>query len=340
MPRQTRLDAPGVLHHVRGRGIEGISIFRSDEDREDFLTRLGALCEGEALSVHAWALLDNHFHLLIRTGKQRISEGMRKLLTGYVVRFNRRYGRYGHLFQNRYKSILCEEDPYLLELTRYIHLNPVRAGVVKRMRGLAAYPWTGHAVILGRVKREWQDVDTVLAYFGKRRKEAIRKYERYVAEGVGMGKRPELVGGGLTRSMGGWSEVLSLRRKGERKAWDERILGSGEFVERVVEEAEEGMKETLRWRKRVMDLKRLLKEVAKREGLGEEEMKGRSRREPVVRARKIFSQVAVRKLGDTGASVVRFLRMTMWKVNRMANLEEITGLPEWDKLFAFAPTFP
>ena len=131
MPRQARLDAPGALHHVMGRGIEGVSIFRSDEDREDFLTRLGALCEAEALSVHAWALLDNHFHLLIRTGKQRISEGMRKLLTGYVVRFNRRYGRYGHLFQNRYKSILCEEDPYLLELTRYIHLNPVRAGVAR-----------------------------------------------------------------------------------------------------------------------------------------------------------------------------------------------------------------
>ena len=331
MPRQARLDAPGALHHVMGRGIEGVSIFRSDEDREDFLTRLGALCEAEALSVHAWALLDNHFHLLIRTGKQRISEGMRKLLTGYVVRFNRRYGRYGHLFQNRYKSILCEEDPYLLELTRYIHLNPVRAGVVKRMRGLAAYPWTGHAVILGRVKREWQDVDTVLAYFGKRRKEATRKYERYVAEGVGMGRRPELVGGGLIRSMGGWSEVVSLRRKGEREASDERILGGGKFVERVVEESEEGMKETLRWRKRVMDLKTLLKEVVKREGLEEAEIRGRSRREPVVRGRKVFCQVAVRKLGYTGASVARFLGMTTSSVNRMARLEEMTELDAWEK---------
>jgi len=316
---------------VIGRGMEGISIFRSDEDREDFLRRLGALCEGELLSVHAWALLDNHFHLLIRTGKQRISEGMRKLLTGYVVNFNRRYGRYGHLFQNRYKSILCEEDPYLLELTRYIHLNPIRAGVVKTMRGLAAYPWTGHGVILGRVKREWQDVGTVLACFGKRRKEVIRKYESYVAEGVGMGKRPELVGGGMTRSMGAWSEVVSLRRKGEREAWDERILGSGEFVERVVEESEEGMKETLRRRKRVKDLPALLREVAKREELGEEEMMGRSRREPAVRGRKIFCQVAVRKLGYTGASVARFLGMTTSSVNRMARLEEMTELDAWDK---------
>ena len=331
MPRQARLDAPGALHHVMGRGVEGISIFRKDEDREDFLTRLGALCEGEALSVHAWALLDNHFHLLIRTGKQSISESMRKLLTGYVVNFNRRHGRYGHLFQNRYKSILCEEDPYLLELTRYIHLNPVRTGVVKTMRGLAAYPWTGHAVVVGRVKRKWQDVDTVLLYFGKKRKKARRKYERYVAEGVKMGNRPELVGGGLTRSMGGWSEVVSLRRKGEREAWDERILGSGKFVKRVVEGAEEGMRETLRWRKRVMDLKRLLREVAKREGLEEEEMMGRSRREAVVRGRKILCQVAVRKLGYTGASVARFLGMTTSSVNRMARLEQMSELDAWDK---------
>ena len=331
MPRQARLDAPGALHHVMGRGIEGISIFRSDEDREDFLTRLGSLCEGKSLSVYAWALLDNHFHLLIRTRKQRISEAMRKLLTGYVVRFNRRYGRYGHLFQNRYKSILCEEDPYLLELTRYIHLNLIRVGVVKTVRQLATYPWTGHAVILGRVKREWQDVDTVLAYFGKRRKEAMKRYERYVAEGMGMGRRPDLVGGGLTRSMGGWSEVLSSRRKGEKEASDERILGSGKFVERVVKKAEERMKETLRWRKRVMDLKTLLKRVAKREGLEEEEVKGRSRQESVVRGRKVFCQVAVRKLGYTGASVARFLGMTTSSVNRMARLEEMTELDAWDK---------
>ena len=201
----------------------------------------------------------------------------------------------------------------------------------RTMRGLAAYPWTGHAVILRRVKREWQDVGTVLGYFGKRRKEAMRKYERYVAEGAGMGKRPELVGGGLTRSMGGWSEVLSLRRKGERESWDERILGGGKFVERMVEEAEEGMKETLRWRKRVMDLKTLLREVVKREGLEEEEVRGRSRRKPVVKGRKVFCQVAVRKLGYTGASVARFLGMTTSSVNRMARLEEMTELDTWNK---------
>ena len=130
MPRQPRLDAPGALHHVMGRGIERTTIFRADRDREDFLNRLADLCLDGNLHVYAWCLLSNHFHLLVRTGRQPISGSMRKLLTGYVVNFNLRHKRHGHLFQNRYKSIICEDDPYLLELTRYIHLNPVRAGMV------------------------------------------------------------------------------------------------------------------------------------------------------------------------------------------------------------------
>ena len=125
MPRQARLDAPGTLHHVMGRGIEKTTIFRNEEDRIDFLNRVALLCQEETWKVYAFALIANHFHLLIRTGRQSLSYSMRKLLTGYVVNYNRRYKRYGHLFQNRYKSIICEDDPYLLELTRYIHLNPL-----------------------------------------------------------------------------------------------------------------------------------------------------------------------------------------------------------------------
>jgi REP element-mobilizing transposase RayT len=136
MPRQPRLDAPGTFHHVIGRGIEGTKIFRNRGDREDFLDRLGKLCEAKALSVYAWALLGTHFHLLARSGNQSLSHSMSRLLTGYVVNFNRRHKRYGHLFQNRYKSILCEEDPYLLELARYIHLNPLRAGGCEEFGGV------------------------------------------------------------------------------------------------------------------------------------------------------------------------------------------------------------
>ena len=203
MPRQPRLDAPGTLHHVMGRGIEGIKIFNNRKDREDFLKRLADLCDADALSVYAWALMSNHYHLLLRTGNQLLSNSMRKLLTGYVVNYNRRHKRYGHLFQNRYKSIICEDDPYLLELTRYIHLNPVRAGIVKNLKELKGYQWSGHSAIIGSVKRKWQDRDTVLAYFGKRQKRAIEIYEDFVGQGIEAGIRPDLVGGGLIRSYGG-----------------------------------------------------------------------------------------------------------------------------------------
>jgi putative transposase len=130
MPIQARLDAPGVLHHVMARGIERTKIFRNRKDREDFLSRLEERVRAGGWLVYAWALMPNYIHLLVRTGLQPLSTNMRKVMTGYVVNFNRRHKRFGHLFQNRYKSIVCEEEAYLLVLTRCIHLNPLRGGVV------------------------------------------------------------------------------------------------------------------------------------------------------------------------------------------------------------------
>jgi hypothetical protein len=270
--------------------------------------------------------MDRHFHLLVRSGNQSLAQSMRKLLTGYVVNFNHRHKRCGHLFQNRYKSIVCEEDPYLLELTRYIHLNPLRARIVKNLRGLDRYPWTGHAAIVGRGKRPWQDDKAVLAYFGKRREQAVARYEKYMEEGVGMGKKPDLVGGGLIRSMGGWSEVISLRRRGDQVASDERILGGGEFVEELLSRAEERVKETLRLKARVPDLASLAEKVAKRGRIKVTELRGGSRRREVVRGRRLLSQLAVKRFGYSGASVARFLGVTTSLVNRMAKSGEPSDL--------------
>jgi len=317
MPRQARLDAPGTLHHVMARGIEGTNIFRTDGDRSDFLDRLAAQCEADALKVYAWALIPNHFHLLVQTGNRPLYASMRKILTGYVVRFNRRHHRQGHLFQNRYKSIVCEEDPYLLELTCYIHLNPLRAGIVRTIRELERFPWSGHSAIMGTVKRKWQDTGEILRYFGKGRK-AVSRYAAFVEEGISQGQREDLVGGGLLRSVGGWSEVVSMRKRGQGIASDERILGSDKFVERVIAETERQERETLRLRRRVPELSALLKEVAYREGLDEEELKKVRRGRKVSAAIKVFCQMAVKKYGHTGANVARFLGVTTSLVNRYA----------------------
>ncbi|MBK5102523.1 MAG: transposase, partial [Desulfobacteraceae bacterium] len=140
MPRLARLDAPGVLHHVMGRGIERRKIFLNDEDRDDFIGRLAVTVEKEAMGIYAWSLLPNHFHLLCATKNQPLAASMRKILTGYAVNFNKRHRRHGHLFQNRYKSIVCQGDRYLKELVRYIHLNLLRAGVVRDIHGLSRSP--------------------------------------------------------------------------------------------------------------------------------------------------------------------------------------------------------
>ncbi len=165
MPRQSRLDFSGALHHIMGRGIERRAIFAGDEDRDDFLARLETLVKKESLFVYAWALMPNHFHLLVRTTKTPLSHAMRKLMSGYAGYFNRHHRRVGHVFQNRFKSILCEEETYFLELVRYIHLNPVRAGLVKSMDGLGRSShgtFCSYGEICSAMARQGRSVKAVL----------------------------------------------------------------------------------------------------------------------------------------------------------------------------------
>jgi len=242
MPRKSRIDAPGALHHIIARGINRKEIFRDDKDRDNFLERLGDILAETQTSCFAWALIPNHFHLLLKTSETPISKVMRRLLTGYAVSFNRRHRRYGHLFQNRYKSILCQEDTYLLELVRYIHLNPLRAGIVNDLKSLDRYPYCGHAMILKKRKHSWQNTEYVLSLYAEKVSLARRRYREFVKKGISHGKRPDLVGGGLIRSQGGWSAVKALRKAEAYMKGDERILGNGDFVEKTLAQAEERLK--------------------------------------------------------------------------------------------------
>jgi len=155
MPRRPRLDISGALHQIMVRGVDRVDIFLDDEDRHGFLKKLGELIVNSKSQVYAWTLMTNHVHILYKSGEKGISYVMRRLLTWFAIYFNRRYKRSGHLFENRYKSILCEEEQYLLELVRYIHLNPVRAGLVSTLRELDRYPWCGHAVLVGSMSMGW-----------------------------------------------------------------------------------------------------------------------------------------------------------------------------------------
>ena len=165
MPRKSRIDAPGSLHHIIVRGIERGVIFLDEGDCRNFLSRLSSLVKETGTSCCAWALIPNHFHLLLKTGRIPIAQIMRRLLTGYALFHNRRHARAGHLFQNRYKSILCQEDAYFLELVRYIHLNPLRSGIVSTIDKLDRFPYCGHGAIVGKQPNDWQDAQSVLALF-------------------------------------------------------------------------------------------------------------------------------------------------------------------------------
>lgn len=323
MPRAARLDAPGALHHVMVRGIEQGLLFRDDRDRAVFVARLAHVVHRTGLSVFAWALLPNHLHLLVRTPsipdgrpyRPILPTAMRQLLTGYAGTFNRRHKRVGHLVQNRYRSTLVEEEAYLLELVRYIHLNPLRAGVVRDLASLARYPWSGHSAILGHVVRSWQATTEVLGRFGTMRRTASRQYRAFVAAGVPQGRRPEFQGGGLRRSAGNWRAVAMLRRGRESWAADERILGSGPFVEAVLRESAPS-RTTLTQPQALAALPGLLERCAQLWGVGLAELQHGSRRRRVAQARAVAASLAVVDLGLPAAVVARELAVTPAAVRR------------------------
>ena len=316
MPRKSRIDAPGALHHIIAKGIEGRRIFENNEDRGNFLARLADILKETKTVCYAWALIPNHFHLLLRTGTFPISTGMRRLLTGHALWYNRRHGRGGHLFQNRYKSILCQEDVYFLELVRYIHLNPLRAKLLPGLSRLDTYKYCGHSVLMGKVKNDWQDTDKVLRLFAKKTGSARRAYRVFVEKGIGQGKRSDLTGGGLVRSAGGWAGVLALRGAKIFQNSDERILGDGDFVDSVLTAANEAMERRYYLQSSGFNLGMVAARVAKELGMRPEDVWAAGRYRHLVEARSLLCYWAVRELGVSMASLARKLEISVPAVSK------------------------
>jgi REP element-mobilizing transposase RayT len=330
MPRHARLDAPGVVHHVIIRGIERRKIFLDDEDQDDLLDRIGLLFPKTHTLCYAWALLPNHAHFLLRTGEVPLATVMRRLLTGYAVRFNRRHRRHGQLFQNRYKSIICQEDVYLRELVRYIHLNPLRVKLVSDVGDLSEYGYCGHGALLGKRRREWQETEFVLSYFGGSLREARSMYVNYMEEGAEQGRRPELVGGGLIRSLGGWEEVKRVRLTGQdRVKGDERILGSDDFVDEVLSLAEEKYARHYELKRLGYTLKKVQGRVAELYGIDEKEIATPGRQKKRAEARSVLFYWAVRELGLNGTFLARRFGMSqpgvVYAVKRGERIAEEKG---------------
>lgn len=221
---------------------------------------------------------------------------MRRLLTGYAIYFNLRHKRSGHLFQNRYKSIVCEEEAYLLELVRYIHLNPLRAGLVKDTESLDRYPWSGHSVIMGKASFEGQIVDEVLSLFSKVKRAAMKRYRIFVADGAALGKRDDLGGG--RRITKGMSEG-----QGE-EPYDQRVLGCGEFVEELRARREfESMFLC------PVSIEEIVKKVSHYFNIVPQELRLKTRALKIVDARSVICYLAVRQTGYSGVEVGRYVNL-------------------------------
>ena len=270
MPRHARVHAEGLLYHVLARGNDGQKIFLSQSDYQAFIEALRTVRQRYPFSLYAYVLMSNHFHLLLEVHRFPTARILQSLLTGYVRHFNKIHHRRGHLFEGRYKAIVCDRDSYLLELVRYIHLNPVRAAMVKRP---SEWQWSGHGEYLGKEKRGLIDSGPVM---GELR--TASRYEAFIRDGAKVNYRAE------------W-------HPGDGAPF----LGPERFVKKI---AKETIPPPV---SRCASLKSLLKNVAAKSGLSAEVLLRKGRRASVVNARDQFIREAVLKQGYLASQVADFL---------------------------------
>ena len=294
MPRNARIDIPGLLQHVIVRGVARNDIFLDDQDREEFVRRLSALLADTSTRCFAWTLLNNHFHLLLMPTEQPLARLMRRLLTGYAVVFNLRYKRSGNLFQKRYKSIVFDADNYLLELVRYIHLNPIRAGMVASLEALSSFRWSGHRQLLGTGADQLVCADHVLSLFARREKEAVARYLDFLADGLRGDAGGQLSGGGRRVS-----RLLNSTLADEDR-YDDRILGGGEFVDRVLEAFGREKEKTL-------PLEEVVNRIAGYCDVRPEDLRRPCRQAEVFGAKALICYWATRRCRIPGIEVVNYL---------------------------------
>jgi putative transposase len=211
MARPLRIEYPGAFYHITARGNEQRDIFRDDKDRERFLGYLETAVGRYKAVIHVYCLMSNHYHLLLSTPEGNLSQIMRHINGGYTTWFNKRHNRCGHLFQGRYKAILVDADPYAGELSRYIHLNPVRAGMVTQPE---QYQWSSYVAYIGKAKTpRWLTTDWLLQYFGQTTAAAKKAYVFFVNAAVGKEEEDPLKEATSTLILGKSEFIDDIREK-------------------------------------------------------------------------------------------------------------------------------
>ncbi len=327
MARSNRLDWKSAVHHVMARGIEKRTIFKDDIDKAQFVSRIEKCVAETGISIYAWALMPNHIHLLIQTRNMPLSKFMQKLLTGHANYFNKKYDRVGHLFQNRYKSILIQAEVYLLKLIRYIHINPLEGGLVSDYKMLKMYPWTGHPGLIYPGYYPWQDTAKVLNTFSGNKTNKIEQYIHLIEEPEETiyqdGRFDE--GSFLLGANG----LLSLEdSEEEMRGYSQyRLLGDLDFARRIYRKVSCSKKDHLRDRKYEHEsIARIFDFVESKWGIGRRAITSKGRTRSLSRVREFISYTLVNVLGMSLVDSSRILNLSCQGVHAAAERFQ----PEYD----------
>ncbi|MCK4671217.1 MAG: transposase [Candidatus Aegiribacteria sp.] len=330
MPRTNRLDWKNAVNHVIVRGIEKGSIFKDDRDRKRFISRLEKCIDQTGITVYAWALMPNHVHFLTRTGDIPLAKFMQKLLTGHANYFNHKYDRAGHLFQNRYRSILVQADRYLLKLIRYIHLNPLKAGIVTSLEELGRYPWTGHIGILFEGLYPWQASEEVLDLISGHRDEKITQYNKFIKEdeSIPILSDSELIEGSYLLGSKGLLSLEEVREQKKSSYIQHRILGDIDFARHIYARIKDQQGSFLRKREHEHEIiDKLLEFIKEYWGVSHTTLTSKGRSRASSRAREFMSYALVNQLGmslvDTGKILNLSAQGVLSAARRFRSTEEL-----------------
>lgn len=302
MARSLRLEFEGAFYHITSRGNLRDRIFFDDKDREKFLDILRRTKERYGYLLHAYALMENHYHLFLETPKANISQIMQNINTSYTVYINKRHKRFGHLFQGRFKGIIVDKETYLIVLSRYIHLNPVRARMVESPED---YRWTSYREYIGacKGKESMVDIAETLSYFSKTKYAAMKAYKEFVLEGIGERNNPmdDMVAGVL---LGSEMFVAQIRRMLQRRKPDEEIPQLKKLQE-------------------IIPVEKVIKGCCKYYGKKEEELrkgKGKRERQAAIYVSKIMSNAKNTEIGRyfgiQGSTVSEALKRVETRIKR------------------------
>jgi len=294
------------------RGIDGIDIFSDDEDRFQFLQYIHVYVIPAEIRCYAWALMPNHYHLVIRSSDRELAIMMKPLNSGYARYYNKKHGRRGYLFQDRFKSVASQDQLYLEEMIRYVHLNPVRAGICSGLDELDSYPWCGHAVLMGTRACGFQDVDTVLKRFGKDRLSARKGYRQFLENGL-VDKDNSIINA-IRASSAGKSD------RSNPALW---VIGDQKFVERAAEKDHERRLRLVRYAANGWNLEQVCRHVANALGINESDMMVRGRGDRRSAGRKMVAYLAHRQLEIPVSAVARYFNIGQSSVSEMLAEGEI-----------------